>query len=89
MTLSTTLVFATLTHLNIRDGNLFLPPRVQSALESGLRMGLDLLIVMIVLIAIVAMVAVKYGPHHVRLTGAGSPTDQSATAGADVMPSAA
>lgn len=63
VTLSTTLVFATLTHLNIRDGNLFLPPRVQSALESGLRMGLDLLIVMIVLIALVAMVAVKYGPY--------------------------
>ena len=26
VTVSTTLVFATLTHVNIRDGNLFLPP---------------------------------------------------------------
>jgi uncharacterized membrane protein len=61
VTLSTTLVFATLTHLNIRDNNLYLPDRVQQALASGLRMGLDLLIVVLWLAVVVAMVFAKYG----------------------------
>jgi uncharacterized membrane protein len=66
VTLSTTLVFATLTHLNIRDHNLFAPPRLQSALEAGLRMGLDLLIVVLWLAGVLALVVVKYGPTLFR-----------------------
>lgn len=61
VTLSTTLVFATLTHVNIRDNNLFLPAKVQSALESGLRMGLDLLIVVLWLGVVAGLVFGKYG----------------------------
>ena len=60
-TLSTTLVFSSLTHVNIRDNNLFLPPRVQNALASGLRMGLDGLIVVLWLTFIVLAILLKYG----------------------------
>ena len=61
VTLSTTLVFSSLTHVNIRDNNLFLPPRVQNALASGLRMGLDGLIVVLWLTFIVLAIMLKYG----------------------------
>lgn len=61
VTLSTTLVFSSLTHVNIRDNNLFLPPRVQNALASGLRMGLDGLIVVLWLTFIVLAILLKYG----------------------------
>ena len=61
VTLSTTLVFATLTHLNIRDNNLFLPQRIQSALQAGLRMGVDLLLVVLWLAVVVGLVFAKYG----------------------------
>ena len=61
VTLSTTLVFSSLTHVNIRDNNLFLPPRVQNALASGLRMGLDGLIVVLWLTFIVLASLLKYG----------------------------
>lgn len=61
VTLSTTLVFSSLTHVNIRDNNLFLPRRVQTALASGLRMGLDALVVVLWLTFIVLSILVKYG----------------------------
>ena len=61
VTLSTTLVFSTLTHLNIRDDNLFLPRRLQSALQAGLRLGLDLLVVLAWLALVVGLVFAKYG----------------------------
>lgn len=62
VTLSTTLVFTSLTHVNIRDGNLFLPERVNDALRSGLRMGLDLLVITAWLLFLVGAVILKYGP---------------------------
>lgn len=62
VTLSTTLVFTSLTHVNIRENNLYLPERVNNALKSGLRMGLDLLIITVWLLALVAAVVLKYGP---------------------------
>jgi hypothetical protein len=37
VTVSTTLVLATLAHVNIRDNNLYLPPRLQANLAGGLR----------------------------------------------------
>ncbi len=61
VTLSTTLVFTSLTHINIRDGNLYLPERVNDALRSGLRMGVDLLVITAWLLFLVAAVVLKYG----------------------------
>lgn len=61
VTLSTTLVFTSLTHVNIRDNNLFLPQRLSSALQAGLRMGLDVLLVTVWLAAIAALIFWKYG----------------------------
>ncbi|MDR1834013.1 MAG: vitamin K epoxide reductase family protein [Propionibacteriaceae bacterium] len=61
VTLSTTLVFSTLTHVNIRDGNLFLPERVSKALQWGCRVGIDLLIVIVLLATVVLLIVSKYG----------------------------
>ena len=61
VTASTTLVFSTLTHVNIRDGNLFLPPRVQTALRNAVAADLDALAVTIWLLALVLAVVLKYG----------------------------
>lgn len=61
VTLSTTLVFATLTHVNIRDGNLFLPARLQETLAGALRANLDLIVVVIWLLTLALAVVVKYG----------------------------
>lgn len=61
VTLSTTLVFTSLTHLNIRDNNLFLPEPIIGSLRSGLRMGLDALLVTGWLAVVVALIFVKYG----------------------------
>ncbi len=61
VTVSTTLVFATLTHVNIRDGNLFLPSRPQAALAGGVRANLDLLLVVIWLLVVALGIVVKYG----------------------------
>ena len=61
VTVSTTLVFTTLTHVNIRDGNLFLPPRVQTALKDGVKADLDAIAVTIWLLALALAVVLKYG----------------------------
>ncbi|RSM68052.1 vitamin K epoxide reductase [Actinoplanes sp. ATCC 53533] len=61
VTLSTTLVFATLTHVNIRDGNLFLPARLQETLAGAVRANLDLIVVVIWLLILTLAVVVKYG----------------------------
>lgn len=61
VTVSTTLVFATLAHVNIRDGNLYLPSRAQSALRSGVDADLDVIAVTIVLLALALAVVLKYG----------------------------
>ena len=61
VTFSTTILFAALTHLNIRDDNLFLPRKLQSGLETWLRLDLDLLVLITWLAAMVVLVFVKYG----------------------------
>lgn len=61
VTLSTTLVFSTLTHINIRDGNLFLPKRLQSALAGAIKANLDLMVVVIWLLVLALGVVLKYG----------------------------
>lgn len=61
VTLSTTLVFSALTHVNVRDGNLYLPERVNEALRSGLRLGVDVLVMTVWLGALVLGIFLKYG----------------------------
>lgn len=61
VTLSTTLVFTSLTHVNIRDNNLYLPAGFNDTLKAGLRMSLDLLIVTLWLLFLVAAIVLKYG----------------------------
>lgn len=62
VTLSTTLVFTSLTHVNIRDANLYLPERAGQALQRFVRSDLDLLVVLVWLVAIVMLIVVKYVP---------------------------
>ena len=61
VTVSTTLVFATLTHVNIRDGNLFLPTRAAAALKAAVAAELDAIATAIWLLVLVLMVVLKYG----------------------------
>ena len=61
VTLSTTLVLASLTHVNIRDNNLYLPSRIQAAARSALDLGIDLLLVVLWLSTVSILVLAKYG----------------------------
>jgi uncharacterized membrane protein len=61
VTVSTTLVFTTLTHVNIREGNLFLPARVQAALRGAVQADLDAIAVTIWLLVLALAVVLKYG----------------------------
>jgi uncharacterized membrane protein len=61
VTLATTLVFFELTYVNLRDGNLFLPRRAQSALSAFVRSDLDIVLVIAWLLALVLAVVLKYG----------------------------
>jgi uncharacterized membrane protein len=61
ITLATTLVFFEMTYVNIRDDNLFLPRRVQSALTSLIRSNLDLMAVVAWILFLVLAVVLKYG----------------------------
>ena len=61
VTVSTTLVFATLTHVNIRDGNLFLPARAQRAAAGFVAADLDTIVVTIWLLVLALAVVTRYG----------------------------
>jgi uncharacterized membrane protein len=61
VTVSTTLVWATLTHVNIRDGNLFLPPRWQERSSGWIQADLDSIVVVIWLLVLVLITVLKYG----------------------------
>lgn len=60
ITLSTTLVFTSLTHVNIRDGNLYLPQGASRVASGFVRADLDALLVAVWLLGIAAMVVTKY-----------------------------
>jgi uncharacterized membrane protein len=60
VTLSTTLVFTSLTHVNIRDGNLYLPPRASRLARGFVGADLDALLVMVWLLGITTLVFTKY-----------------------------
>lgn len=61
VTVSTTFVFTSLTHVNIRDGNLFLPSRMQRTLTSAVGADLDLVVVTIWLLILTLAVVLRYG----------------------------
>jgi uncharacterized membrane protein len=61
ITLATTLVFFEMTYVNIRDDNLFLPRRLQSALTGFIRANLDLIVLVVWLLLLVLAVVLKYG----------------------------
>jgi uncharacterized membrane protein len=61
VTVSTTLVFATLTHVNLRDGNLPIPSRLRAALTNALAADLDAILVAIWLLVLTLAVVTKYG----------------------------
>lgn len=61
VTLATTLVFFEMTYVNIRDDNLFLPPRVQAALTGFVRSDLDIMVVVAWVLVLVLAVVLKYG----------------------------
>jgi hypothetical protein len=54
-------VFFEMTHVNIRDNNLYLPRRAQRALSSAVQAHLDLLIVIAWLLTLVLLIVLKYG----------------------------
>ncbi|MGW4474500.1 vitamin K epoxide reductase family protein [Nonomuraea sp. NPDC004354] len=61
VTVSTTLVWSTLTHVNVRDGNLFLPRRAQKALTRAIDADLDAIAVTIWILIMILVVVLKYG----------------------------
>jgi uncharacterized membrane protein len=61
ITLATTLVFFEMSYINIRDDNLFLPRRVQSALTAFVHSNLDILLVIAWVLVLVLAVVLKYG----------------------------
>ncbi|MDR1393845.1 MAG: vitamin K epoxide reductase family protein [Bifidobacteriaceae bacterium] len=61
VTISTTLVFSTLTHVNIRDGNLPLPAALKARLKRGIAAGVDLAIVVGWLSLLAVVIVVRYG----------------------------
>lgn len=61
ITLSTTLVFASLTHFNIREDNLYLPRKLQARAVEFVRNDLDVYLVAAWLVLLVALILAKYG----------------------------
>ncbi|MFD1826490.1 MULTISPECIES: vitamin K epoxide reductase family protein [Mumia] len=61
ITVATTLVFFEMTRVNIRDNNLYLPPRIQQTLSSAVQWNLDVMVVIAWLLALVLLIVVKYG----------------------------
>ena len=61
VTLATTLVFFEMTHVNIRQDNLFLPPRVQRTAHELLDAKLDVIAVVVWILVLVLAVVLKYG----------------------------
>ncbi|MFN8074284.1 MAG: vitamin K epoxide reductase family protein [Kineosporiaceae bacterium] len=61
VTVSTTTVFTSMTHVNIRDGNLFLPRRVNDALRRFIDSDLDIVVLTIWLLLIALAIVLRYG----------------------------
>lgn len=61
VTVSTTLVFTSLTHVNIRDDNLYLPRRLQARARSWIDADLDLFVVATWLVLLATAIVARYG----------------------------
>lgn len=61
VTVSTTLVFASLLHVNVLDDNLYLPARVQAAWKNFFEKDNDILVIVAWLILLAAAIVLKYG----------------------------
>jgi len=61
ITLSTTLVFWSLTHFNLREGNLFLPAGLERRALELVRSDNDVYLVAAWLVLLVALILLKYG----------------------------
>lgn len=61
VTVATTLVFFEMTHVNIRDDNLFLPRRLQARAAAAVRTNLDLMLVIVWLLTLTLMIVLQYG----------------------------
>lgn len=61
VTVATTLVWFELTRVNVLQDNLLLPRRLQSALESAVRAGMDLVVGVSWVLLMVLAVVLKYG----------------------------
>lgn len=61
VTLSTTLVFATLLHYNLRENNLFLPPVAHARALTFIRAGWDAVLVLLWLGAMIVAIIARYG----------------------------
>ncbi len=60
VTVTTTLVFASMTRVNLLDNNLGLPPRVHEAVTRWLRLGADTWAVVIIIAVMAGMVIYQY-----------------------------
>ncbi|HAN72313.1 MAG TPA: vitamin K epoxide reductase [Actinobacteria bacterium] len=61
ITVTTTLVFASMTRVNLLDGNIRLSASTYRTVASWLRAGVDTLIVILIVAALTAMIVIKYG----------------------------
>ncbi len=61
ITVTTTLVFASMTRINLLDGNIRLSASAYRSVSSWLRAGVDTLIVILILAVLVGMIVIKYG----------------------------
>lgn len=61
VTLSTTLVFFSITRYNIRENNLYLPPKAQKTAKKFIDKNYDRLVLFSLLAAVIAFIIFKYG----------------------------
>lgn len=61
ITVTTTLVFASMTRINLLDGNIRLSASAYRTVSSWLRAGIDTLIVILIVAVLTAMIVIKYG----------------------------
>lgn len=61
VTITTTFVFFSMTRYNIREGNLYLPKKIQHALKRLIEKDYDKLLLWTLIVVIVAGIIVKYG----------------------------
>ena len=59
--ISTTLVFSSLTHINIRDDNLYLPRRLQARARAAVEADVDVLLVAVWLVLLLTLIVARYG----------------------------